>query len=137
MSWLLKIKSLGYLKSLVVVASVARYWNIKQPKCLKNCPKEHWSAFAKKYSFFKIGLKVTNDLAYFLVDNWLLKTFNNRQIWSPWNPVKSSIVPSLPVWPDKNRQMSAKVAQKWFHQKNYRFWYLYKNCLRMWENWAN
>ena len=41
-----------------------------------------------------------------------------------------------PVWPDKNRQMSVKVAQKWFHWKNDRFWHLYKNCLRMWEFWA-
>ena len=37
----------------------------------------------------------------------------------------------------KNRQRSIKVAQKWFHQKNDRFWLLYKNCLRMWEIWAN
>ena len=41
-----------------------------------------------------------------------------------------------PVWPEKNRQMSIKVAQKWFHKKNDRFWNLYKNCLRMWEIWA-
>ena len=27
----------------------------------------------------------------------------------------------LPVWPEKNRQMSIKVAQKWFHKKNDRF----------------
>ena len=42
------------------------------------------------------------------------------------------------VWPDKILQMSIKVAQKWFHYKNYRFWHLYKNWLRMgeiWENW--
>ena len=25
------------------------------------------------------------------------------------------------VWPDKNRQMSVKVASKWFHYKNDRF----------------
>ena len=37
----------------------------------------------------------------------------------------------------KNRQMSIKVAQKWFHQKNKLFWHLNKNCLRMWEIWAN
>ena len=37
----------------------------------------------------------------------------------------------------KNRQMSIKVAQKWFHWKNDRFWHLYKNWLRMWEIWAN
>ena len=42
-----------------------------------------------------------------------------------------------PVWPDKNRQMSIKVAQKWFHKKNEWFWHLYKNCLRMWKIWAN
>ena len=27
----------------------------------------------------------------------------------------------LTVWPDKNRQMSVKVASKWFHYKNDRF----------------
>ena len=36
----------------------------------------------------------------------------------------------------KNRQMSIKVAQKWFHEKYDSFWHLYKNCLRMWEIWA-
>ena len=30
-----------------------------------------------------------------------------------------------------------KVAQKWFRWKTDRFWQLYKNCLRMWEIWAN
>ena len=44
---------------------------------------------------------------------------------------------SIPVWPEKNRQMSIKLAQKWFHYKNDRFWHLYKNCQRMWEIWAN
>ena len=33
------------------------------------------------------------------------------------------------VWPDKNRQMSIKVAQKWFHKKNEWLRHLYKNCL--------
>ena len=37
----------------------------------------------------------------------------------------------------KNRQMSIKVAQKWFHYENDRFSTLYKNCLRMWKIWAN
>ena len=37
----------------------------------------------------------------------------------------------------KNCQMSIKSFQKWFHYKNYRFRQLYKNCLRMWEIWAN
>ena len=36
----------------------------------------------------------------------------------------------LPVWPEKSHQMSIKVAQKWFHSKNERFWQLYKNCLK-------
>ena len=36
-----------------------------------------------------------------------------------------------PVWPDKSRQISVKVAQKWFHYKKGRFWHHYKNCLRM------
>ena len=31
-----------------------------------------------------------------------------------------------PVWPEKNRQMSIKVTQEWFHYKNDRFWYLYQ-----------
>ena len=31
---------------------------------------------------------------------------------------------------------SIKVDQKWFHQKNDRFWHIYKNCLRMWEIWV-
>ena len=26
--------------------------------------------------------------------------------------------------------MSIKIAQKWFHWKNGRFWYVYKNCLK-------
>ena len=29
---------------------------------------------------------------------------------------------------------SPNVAQKWFHQRNDRFWHLYKNCLRIWES---
>ena len=37
----------------------------------------------------------------------------------------------------KNCQMSIKVAQKWFHKENNRFWHLYKNCLKMREIWAN
>ena len=41
------------------------------------------------------------------------------------------------VWPEKNRQMSIKVAQNWFHGKYDWFWNLYKNCLRMWKIWAN
>ena len=41
------------------------------------------------------------------------------------------------VWPENNCQMSIKVAQKWFHLKNDRFWHLCKNCLRMWEIWVN
>ena len=35
-----------------------------------------------------------------------------------------------PVWPVKSCQMSIKVAQKLFHWKNERFWFLYKNCLK-------
>ena len=42
-----------------------------------------------------------------------------------------------PVWPEKIRQMSIKVAQNDFIRKNDRFWHLYKKCLRMWEIWAN
>ena len=40
------------------------------------------------------------------------------------------------VWPDKNRQMSIKVTQKWFHQENEWFWHLFKNCLTMWAIWV-
>ena len=40
----------------------------------------------------------------------------------------------LPVWPEKNHQMFIKVAQKWFHYKNDRFWHLYNKCLKMWAN---
>ena len=36
-----------------------------------------------------------------------------------------------PVWPEKNCQISIKVAQKLFPQKNEWCWHLYKNCLRM------
>ena len=42
-----------------------------------------------------------------------------------------------PMWPEKNRQMSIKGAQKWFHLKNEWFWHLYINFLGMWEIWAN
>ena len=41
------------------------------------------------------------------------------------------------VWPEKNRQMSLKVAQKWFHYKKDRLWHLCKNCFWMLEIWAN
>ena len=44
---------------------------------------------------------------------------------------------SASVWPEKNCQISIKVAQKWFHLQNDRFWHHYKNCLRMWKIWAN
>ena len=30
-----------------------------------------------------------------------------------------------------------KSCPKWFHYKNDRFWHLFNNCLRMWENWTN
>ena len=30
-----------------------------------------------------------------------------------------------------------KSCPKWFHEKNDSFCQLYKNCLRMWETWAN
>ena len=35
---------------------------------------------------------------------------------------------SWPVWPDKNRQISIKIARKWFHSKNEWFCHLYKNA---------
>ena len=34
---------------------------------------------------------------------------------------KRKIVLKGSVWPEKNRQMSIKVAQKWFHQKKDNF----------------
>ena len=41
--------------------------------------------------------------------------------------VKTSTASGLQaVWPEENRQMSIKAAQKWFHYKNERFWHLYK-----------
>ena len=40
---------------------------------------------------------------------------------------------SEPAWPVKSRQMSTKVAQKWFHLKNERFGLFYKNCLKCWQ----
>ena len=39
------------------------------------------------------------------------------------------MVHAWPVWPVKSRQMTIKVAQKWFQQKNYRFWHLYKKIV--------
>ena len=41
------------------------------------------------------------------------------------------------VWPEKNCQMSIKVAQKWFHKKIDWFSHLYKIYLRMREIGAN
>ena len=38
------------------------------------------------------------------------------------------------------RKISPNVCKswpKWFHEKNDRFWRLYKKCLRIWEIWAN
>ena len=40
------------------------------------------------------------------------------------------------VWPEKNRQISIKVAQKFFHYKNECFWLIYKNCLTMRAIWG-
>ena len=41
------------------------------------------------------------------------------------------------VRPLKSRKMSKKVAQKLFRYKNKDFDTFTKNCLRMWEIWAN
>ena len=49
-------------------------------------------------------------------------------------PLMQNFVPSSVT--RKKCQMSIKVAQKWFQQKNARFWHLYKKCLRMLEIWA-
>ena len=35
------------------------------------------------------------------------------------------------VWPEKNRQISINVAQKWFHKKNEWLWHIYKNLDRL------
>ena len=42
-----------------------------------------------------------------------------------------------PVWPEKNCQMSVKVAKNDFTRYMIDFWHLHKNCLRLWEIWAN
>ena len=39
---------------------------------------------------------------------WITHSLHHKQVWY----IVSCM---LPVWPDKNRQMSLKVAQKWFH----------------------
>ena len=59
-------------------------------------------------------------------------------LWIQYDPLSKSIIWAIfgklqEVWPEKNCQMSIKVAQKWFHQENDTFWHLHKNCLRMWE----
>ena len=67
-----------------------------------------------------------------------MHNFHQEQILL--NVLPYHLMPPLytqPVWPEKNRQMSIKVAQKWFHEKNDKFWHLYKNCLECGEIWAN
>ena len=72
-----------------------------------------------------------SSIAYIIVDLLLkCKQLVLSSCVGGWNDRTGSVT-------RKNRQRSIKVAQKWFHQKNDRFWLLYKNCLRMWEIWAN
>ena len=52
-----------------------------------------------------------------------------RQIYRP--NVTSKECAASKQCDQKNRQMSIKVVQKWFHYKNDRFWHLHKNCLRI------
>ena len=49
--------------------------------------------------------------------------FGQQSIW----PIRWNL---NPVWPVKSRQMSIKVAQKWFHNKNEIFGHLYQNWLK-------
>ena len=58
------------------------------------------------------GSKLTEQYSY----------SENRYICSSYKPASF-----LAVWPVKSRQIAIKVAQKWFHLKNNRFWHLYKN----------
>ena len=58
---------------------------------------------------------------------------HNRDMFLHWN----LHLHFLPVWPEKNCQMSIKVAQKWFHLINDRFWDFFKNCVRMSNIWPN
>ena len=37
-----------------------------------------------------------------------------KQVLQKW---ANALLRQAPVWPDKNRQMSIKIAQKWFHSK--------------------
>ena len=61
----------------------------------------------------------------------LKKMFRLKPKW-----VASAVAQLEAVWPDKIRQMSIKVAQRWIHWKNEWFWHLYKNCLTMWVIWV-
>ena len=77
------------------------------------------------------------------LNSWILMRFN----WEDCvalrcagpHPISSQTTsnyvssPCHSVWPEKNRQISIKVVQKWFHYKNNRFWHLYKNCRRTWD----
>ena len=80
----------------------------------------------------------------------LLKTFGllfNSNIRSHCRPrmrnreeseIKPGIIATVTraVWPDKNPQMSIKVAQIRSHKKNELFWHLYKNWLTIWAIWV-
>ena len=63
---------------------------------------------------------------------------NRGQVW-PIKRLNSSynIVRVTSSVTRKNCQMSIKIAQKWFYNKNDRFWHFYKNSLGMWEIWTN
>ena len=69
---------------------------------------------------------------------WLAKDDSSKSKYTLDNSWIAELhIQQLPVWPNKNRQMSIKVAQKWFHQKNDNFYTFTKNCQRMWEILAN
>ena len=60
------------------------------------------------------------------MQNGGLIIFEKKMKWG-----KSVICVTQPGWRAKNRQISIKVAIKWFHKKNEWCWHLYKNCLKM------
>ena len=58
------------------------------------------------------------------------------QVLLCWPPQLAYDLSMPPVWPVKSRRISIRIAQKWFHFKNERFWQLKKslNCGRFGKN---
>ena len=105
-----------------------RFWK------LAKCTTVHsWKSKIDLFTNFKNGN--THKMFQTKVNPKLLLPFPRSRVCFRIDGIQ---LPSyLPVWPDKYRQMSIKDAQKWFQLKNDRFWHLFKNCLKMWEIWAN